>query len=270
MNAFQKTVKYLAMAFAVFLAVSILGGILGAVGLIGGLFTAETAAAEVTEYTASAPVRSLDVQINAADFVIREADAFSVESNLKALSVSEKNGVLVIKEKQKWAANYKDTFLTISVPAGTVFDKVRIVTGAAKLTADRLQAESVKLELGAGDVHIDNLYASSKADIEGGAGKITISEGSLKNLELEMGVGELNLTAALLGNSELSFGVGESNLTLLGSRADYRVDMEKGIGSITVDGKTVSDFESSGNGVNRVEIEGGIGAIHVQFRETGF
>lgn len=270
MSAFQKTVKYLAMAVAAFLAVSILGGILGAAGLIGGLFTEPSIAGETLEYTVNTPIQSLDVQINAADFVIREADTFSVESNLKDLSISEENGVLVIKEKQKWAAVYTDTYLTLSIPADTVFEKVRIVTGAAKLTADCLQADTLKLQLGAGDVHITKLYASSKADIEGGAGKITIADGSLKNLELEMGVGELNLTAALLGNSDLAFGVGESNLALLGSRENYAVEMEKGIGSIAIDGKMVTDFGCCGNGANRVEIESGIGTIHVQFRDTGF
>lgn len=82
-----------------------------------------------------------------------------------------------------------------------------------------------------------------------------------------MGVGELNLTAALLGNNDLTFGVGKSNLTLIGDRDDYRIDAEKGIGSITVDGKIFTDFDSSGNGQNHVEIEGGIGAIDLEFQE---
>ena len=38
MTTFQKVIRYLAMALAIFLTVSIIGGILGAVGLFGGLF----------------------------------------------------------------------------------------------------------------------------------------------------------------------------------------------------------------------------------------
>ena len=89
----------------------------------------------------------------------------------------------------------------------------------------------------------------------------------LNDLTLEMGMGELNLTAAVLGDSDLKFGVGESNVTLIGSKDDYKVDIEKGLGSITVDGNTVTDYGSSGNGQNHIEIEGGVGAINLKFQE---
>ena len=55
-----------------------------------------------------------------------------------------------------------------------------------------------------------------------------------------MGLGQLNLTSALTGDCNLDSGVGEMNVTLLGSKDDYELDIEKGIGNITVDGKNVS------------------------------
>jgi hypothetical protein len=67
----------------------------------------------------------------------------------------------------------------------------------------------------------------------------------------------------------LDLGVGESNITLLGSKEDYKLDLEKGIGNITVDGKNVTDYGSSGNGRNTVEISGGVGAINVVFNDAG-
>ena len=79
--------------------------------------------------------------------------------------------------------------------------------------------------------------------------------------------GELNLTSAFSGECKLDMGVGESNITLIGNKDDYKLDLEKGLGSITVDGKDVSDFGSSGNGTNKVDISGGIGAINVRFEE---
>ena len=36
---------------------------------------------------------------------------------------------------------------------------------------------------------------------------------------------------------------------------------------ITVDGKTVTDFGSSGNGQNHIEINGGVGTINLNFKE---
>ena len=267
MTNIQKVIKYLALALAIFLAVSIFAGIFSALGIVE-LFSKTNAVAEATKtYAVQSQILSLRVQINAADFTIKESDKFAVESNLKYLTVSEHNGTLIVKEDKKHAYAYTDAVLTLYIPAGTVFERMEITTGAAKLTADALAANVLDLELGAGDVRIGTLTAFKEADIEGGAGKITVEDGTMRNLDLEMGVGELNLTAALLGESDLAFGVGESNLTLLGGQSDYKVEIEKGIGSITVNGKPVTDFGIGGNGANRVDIEGGIGAIHVKFED---
>ena len=218
-------------------------------------------------YEITSEIHSLDIQINAADFKIVSVDDFSVESNLKYLSVSEKDGVLKIVDEAKSNSNYTNAILTLYVPNGIVFHEVDIETGAAKMMVDTLSASSVELELGAGDVRFESLNASENVDIEGGAGQITIVSGTLNDLSLEMGMGELNLRAAVLGESDLKFGVGESNLTLIGSKDDYKVDVEKGLGSIYVDGKNVSDFGSSGNGQSHIHIEGGIGAVHIVFQE---
>ena len=222
---------------------------------------------ETKTYEITSEIHSLDVQISAADFKIVSADEYSVESNLKYLSVSEKDGVLKIVDEAKSNSNYSNAILTLYVPNGMVFDDVDIETGAAKMTVDALSASSVELKLGAGDVRFESLNASAEVDIKGGAGQITIASGTLNDLSLEMGMGELNLTAAVLGESDLKFGVGESNVTLIGSKDDYKVDIEKGLGSITVDGKTVTDYGSSGNGQNLIEIEGGVGAVNLKYQD---
>ena len=49
---------------------------------------------ESKTYCVDSSIHSLNIQINAADFKIVPADAFSVESNLKYLTVSEEDGVL--------------------------------------------------------------------------------------------------------------------------------------------------------------------------------
>lgn len=267
MTTFQKVIKYLAMAFAIFLAISIIGGILGTAGLFSGLFDESGVLENAKTYTVSGNITRLEVEISAADFTIKEADAFSVESNLKNLTVTEKDGVLMIKEKQRFGTTYNGAALILHIPTETAFEKANITTGAGRLTADTLSANTLELELGAGEVNITSLTASKNADIDGGAGKITIAGGTLHDLDLDMGVGELNLTAAILGNSDLDLGVGESNITLLGSSDDYRLDAEKGIGNITVNGQTVSNFKSSGNGENTIDISGGIGSVNVIFQE---
>ncbi len=265
MTTMQKVIKYLALAFAAVLAVSIIGGIISAVGLFSGLLDNDAVTDEMKTYDISEPVVSLDIVVGAADFTVEKADSFRIVSNLKNLRVTQENGTLIIEEATKFAT-YNNAKLTLYIPEGTVFDTLDITTGAGRLTADALSAKIVHLVLGAGEVNIGSLTAETKAEIEGGAGKLTISGGLLKDLDLEMGVGQLNLAASLPGSSELELGVGESNLTLIGSETEYAFEIEKGIGSLTVNGQAVTDFGSFGSGANQVEIHGGIGAIHLNFR----
>ena len=266
MTWLQKVIKYLAIAFAVFLIVSIIGGVFGMFGIFGGSFSSDAVLEDAKTYPITSAVHNLDVQINAADLFIKEGDAFSVESNLKHLKVEEKNGVLTIKDTKKFTSTYTGAMLTVCIPVGTVFDNVNLMTGAGRLTVEKLTSGKVDFELGAGEVSIGSLIATKSADIEGGAGRIAVGNGAINDLELDMGVGQLNLTAALTGDCQLDLGVGESNITLIGNQDDYKLDIEKGLGRISVDGKTVSDFGSSGNGTHKVEINGGIGAINVEFK----
>lgn len=267
MTEFQKIIKYLAMAFAILLSVSIIGGILSAVGLFGGFFDNDAVMKESKTYTVSSSINALEIKINAADFTIKQADGFSVESNLKYLTVLEKDGTLILEETKKFGNKYSNAKLTLFVAKEAEFKKADITTGAGRLTVDALSADSLHLELGAGEVNIEKLTATADADIHGGAGKITINGGLLQNLDLDMGVGQLNLTSALLGNSELDLGVGESNLTLIGSKIDYTLEIEKGIGSINLEGENVSSFKNFGNGINNIDIDGGVGAINLNFKE---
>ncbi|MBE6592279.1 MAG: DUF4097 domain-containing protein [Ruminococcaceae bacterium] len=264
MTNFQKTVKYIAMGFAIFLTVSIILGVIS----VFGLFCGDAVTEDIKAYSVSSQIKSLEVEINAADLTIKQGESFYVESNLKHLTVEDKNGVLKIKETNKLARAYNGAILTLCVPADTVFEKANIITGAGRLTVDSLSASIMNFELGAGEVTIDTLVATSSIDIDGGAGRITVSGGALRNLDLDMGVGKLNLTSALTGEGDFDLGVGESNITVIGNKDDYRLDIEKGLGNITVDGTSVSNIKDKGNGNNSIEVSGGIGAINLKFKES--
>ncbi len=66
MTELQKTVKYLAVGLAALLSVSIIGGIVSAIGIVGGyLFEGEEAASDMKSYSVSAEIQSLRVDIGA-------------------------------------------------------------------------------------------------------------------------------------------------------------------------------------------------------------
>ena len=267
MTPFQKVIKYFAIALALCIVVGIFGGILRIAGIFSFFSGNSAVLDDVKTYSVSQDITSIDIDISAADFKITSDSVFSVESNLEYLTVEENGRTLVIKETKKFKTNYSDAVLNIYIPDGTVFENAEITTGAGIVSIDVLSAESLKLELGAGAVRIAELNASSKAEISGGAGEVNISGGTLYNIDLDMGVGELNLTAALLGESELNYGVGEANVVLVGTKDDYIIEIDKGLGDVTVDGSEMRDGSVYGSGDNEIDISGGVGAVKVSFKE---
>ena len=270
MTTFQKVIKYLALAFAIFLIVTIFGGIITGLSGISYLTSdkeTETVG-EMQNFALSGDISSLSVDLSGAEFIIQTADKFEVESNHKYISVKEDNGKLRINETKKFfATSPKGIKVVFSIPENFVFDDVMIDTGAGKMKIDALACDVLELSLGAGKADIKNLTAKSEAEIDGGAGELNIDGGKLRDLSLDMGVGKLTLKSRIEGKSELDYGVGETDLILLGSKDDYRIELDKGIGKAELEGEEMKDDSVYGTGENFIEIDGGVGELSVTFSE---
>ena len=142
-----------------------------------------------------------------------------------------------------------------------------IDTGAGKINIENLKAENFSLDIGAGSVQINNLVVTKNCDIDGGAGNIIINNGSIYNLDMDLGVGKTTITSILTGENEIDTGVGKLELNLIGSQNDYTLDISKGIGSISLDGKDLKDEEKVGTGSSLVKIDGGVGSIEIKMKE---
>lgn len=220
---------------------------------------------ESKTYNVTTQITTLNLELKAGEFNVKNGETFLVESNLKHLSVRENNGVLTVQDNASSTSNFNGAKLTLYIPNNHSFSSVDIDLGAGNLTVEALSSNELDLDFGVGNVTFNSLNIFTSAEIEGGAGNVSILGGTLKNLQLEMGTGELNLTSSLQGNTELSFGVGNSNLTVLGNKNDYTLEITKGVGSIKVDGNSISDSGDIGSGSNIIEITGGVGSITVDF-----
>lgn len=273
MTSWQKAIQYLSIAFAILLIVGIFSGILAAVSAFGGIDPVvssekgDAVLAQAETYTVSQDITQIDIQIRAAALSITEADAFRVESNLKNLTVSDKDGVLRITEgKRSLFSGVEKGVVTLYIPSSATLQRVDIETGAGTTSVAALTTEYLSLDLGAGRADLCNLTARLGAEIDGGAGAMTVSGGTLHNLELDIGVGKADITAALTGKSKVSCGVGATEITLTGDKNSYTVRVDKGLGKATVDGNDMGDGSTYGNGENRVDIDGGVGSLKVSFR----
>ena len=77
MTSIQKIIKYCAIAFAVFLTVSIIGGIVGAISSVS-FFVGDDISGDMQKYSISGNIKNLDLDINASSLKIVCGDRFGV------------------------------------------------------------------------------------------------------------------------------------------------------------------------------------------------
>lgn len=268
MTNLQRLIKYGAIALAAILIVTIFGTALRLLSLMGHIAEGDAVAEEMTAYSVTQELTSLKMELPGADLTVRQGDRLCVESNLKNLTVQEKNGTLIIQEKDSFAFDYTGASLILTLPAELRFAQAELELGAGRVTVERLSAENLKLKFGTGDVRISLLEGTEHTDIECGVGNVTISGGTLRDLELDLGVGSTQITAGLPGNSRCACGVGSLKLTVLGNREAYRLELHKGIGSVRLDGKLLSGNETVGDGENHLRVNGGVGNLSITFQEA--
>lgn len=266
----QKIIKYLAIAFGLYLAINIIGWIIVGVTTFIGINLFTTSQETINYSQTYEKIENLDLDINAAEFNIMTGEEFKIEAsniNEKCKIKLSENTLKIEDYKGSWNINNsKDAKITLYIPEETILNKVKIDFGAGETKIDNLNAQNIDLNLGAGKVTINNI-SSTKTNIDCGAGEVSIKNADVSNMKLNAGVGKISFNGYIRGNSEIECGIGELNLDLKGTIEDYEIETEHGIGEITINGDNIKNDTTTGSGENKIKIEGGIGAIKINIEE---
>ena len=169
MTTAQKIIKYIATAFALFLIFTIISAILnGGYALLSALRLIRTNKNIIVK-----EVSTLKIDLACTNLDIKTGENFRVETNNSKIVFEENNGSVKIKEeKQNWLGNNMSSNLVIYIPENMMqIDETKINTGAGRVNIEKLNTQRLFLELGAGDVHIENVIVTAEAKIDGGARK---------------------------------------------------------------------------------------------------
>ena len=226
MSTFQKVIKYVAIAFALFLAITIVKfGIDIAYVVVQSIGSAKVEE-KYSEATFSQNSTELDINLSISSLTIKHGESFRYESNVNGLEYNQVDNKLIIKDNNKnnmFKSN--NSYVILYVPEGLIFDKV-----------------SIKM----------------------GVGKLDIEDVSLNNVNFDLGIGKAIINSDLSGHNVIKCGIGELDLNLNLDNDQYTFDLEKGIGSIKVNEVSVSDDGRIGNGINYISVDGGIGKIDIR------
>ena len=273
MSIGQKVIKYLAIAFAIALIVGIITTIVRVVSSIpltlkiGKNNNDSNNIIETSSDFENENVAFLDIDIAYSNLTIRKGESLKVESSNKNIQCKQDKQKIEIKErKSNWFNNTKKEELIIYVPENLQFDRVSINTGAGKVNIEILNTKVLKMNLGAGETSMKNINITENAKIDTGAGKVNIKEAKINDLRCDLGIGATEISAKLLGNTRISTGVGSLKLDVFGKKEEYETKVNKGLGNVTIDEEKISDNEVVGNGENRIDIDGGVGEIKINFR----
>ena len=286
MKEFQKIIKYIAVAFGLYLAISIIGGI---IAIIVSIFTGfygisyltdslndtinsdDTSIERNDENQEVEEFSKMKLDISASNLTIKlEGNSYKVETYQipKNTKIESKDGILEIKSNKKLNKSDSKSSITIYLPEDVELEETDIQVGAGIVDVTGLIAKNVEFNFGAGNVNMQNITVKNNAKIECGAGQVIIKNSELANANIEAGVGKLVYSGDLTGNTQIDCGVGDVELELTGDAEKYAIHTEKGIGDIKINDSSVDNDSTIGNGENKIDIEGGIGNVDIKTSKT--
>lgn len=203
-------------------------------------------------------------------------DAYYLEAqNAGKVQAYLEDGILYVKSVRpaKIASEIRGSRIVLYVPAGAVYEEVRISFGAGELKTDGLRADTVVIELGAGAADIEHLTADSlSASV--GAGQLELEDVRLGELvQLEIGAGNCRLEGSVAGDIQAECGMGNLDLELEAAEREYDYEVQCVAGRVTVDGETYTGLNSAkivDNGAGRMmNLTCAMGNIRVTFEGAG-
>lgn len=281
MNAVQKTIKYMAMGFAIFLAISIVSAIASTIFAFVHISSKgkDTTVKQIDSSQAyEEDIENISMDTYLYTVEVKQGDDFRVDLD----NVSENYTAQVVNNtlKLKYDGVSWDVFswfnkkipsptegrVTIYIPQDYPLKSIDIDGGIGNLTLSDVICETLDMDLGTGSIKGSRITATEETSIDCGAGSIRCSDVIFKNLSLDTGVGKSYIHGDISGETEIDGGVGEINLGFQRTKDNYNIRIDNGVGEISVDGESFTNYKSKNSDApNSLDIDGGVGAIILSF-----
>lgn len=274
MNELQKVIKYFAMAFAAFLAFTIVSGIVTALFAVTGLFSISSSTSTKVDGTYNySNVQSIDIDHSLGKLIIKTGDSDEVivettnvtnDFNIKL----KDNGELYIQDGKNSFNIFgdgvsKNRKIVVYLPEDFVAENISIDAGAGDIELENLTTKKLVLNAGFGNVDGEGIIADS-CSLESGVGNVSLNNVDFKHFDIEGGVGNIKVDGVLNGKTTVESGVGNIKLIVRDDSNNFNISVEKGIGSVKVDGNSINQMNNI-SASNFMSIEAGIGNIDINF-----
>lgn len=231
---------------------------------------------EVKDGTIPASVKRLDIDLKAASLVIKKgasAGYHASDFGKESLRVEISGETLRVEERDwdhvmRFGPDFARQVVEITLPETMKLDMTDITVDAGSVTVESLSSDRCSVRGGAGAIKVRNIV-SRDVRFQSGAGAMSFDDCEFVDADIEAGAGRIEFRGDLTGRSKISAGAGSIEMRLAGAESEYRVDFNRGIGSVRIGDET---FNGVGNGSagNRdakreIVLSTGVGSARVDF-----
>ncbi len=234
-----------------------------------------------TKFRAQADeVKRLELEIGMGEVYMEEyeGDDYEISYPEKYVTCSCRNGTLSVQSEKKsfhffpfHIGNWGSPVIRIRIPKGSVLKEASISTGASTTEIERLEADTIYLETGAGEMQMSYLKSGKKLTLETGVGETNVEDMLAEEVSLTVGVGELHVSGRIQGDIAADCGVGEITMDLDNWESDFNYDVSCGVGEVNMNGEEFSGLgrshEEDHGAKQDFEISCGVGEIAIMLKE---
>ena len=243
-------------------------------------------------------INSLDLSVGVGEMIVQTGDDFRVEANhfQDGMRCEVRNGTLYVEEDEQgfwevwnWDNQGQTPLIVVTVPDGTVFEKVKCKVGAGSMVTGEILARSAEIDVDAGVFYGDFLHAGEKlkvdvdagsAEIYGGGceGRLTVdvdaggamfSDFNASAADFDVDAGGITYSGTLLGDWKADCDVGSVELCLEAEESRYNYVVDNDMGSVSIGGQSFANLSDNAQINNQASFTGRIdcdmGSVTVEF-----
>ncbi len=278
MTGFQKIIKYGAIAFGIYLSITIVFVFLGiANGLVGGT---KQSVSEIIQNIEDPTLRdisqeytdigNLDIHLETVEMTIKTGDIFKIEGLElpEKLEIKQDGNTLKISDEKVSSNPYnKDYHLTLYIPEEQKLNKVDLEIEHICVTIEKITATNLKLDIDRGYCDIDNIIADN-LEIDSEYGEIDMYNGETQKLIFDSDSGIEDMTVKVVENAQIDLEYSDTNMTFIGKQEQYQIHATNQFGNTYIAGTELeSGSQTLGNGNRKINLKSKSANAHVDFKE---
>ena len=280
MTGFQKFIKYAAIAFGIYLSITIVLVLLGiARGFVGASkndefkdIVRDREKYQTEDITRTYEnIKNLEVNVEETELIIRNGDTFKIEgTNIPNKMEIEQEGNQLNISDEELPSSFSDEnmVMTIYIPEDTKLDTIDLEINYVSADIQKLNTANLKLDIYNNYCEIDEIIADNM-EFKNEEGNIDIYDAEIGRLLFDSESGVEDVSLDITGNAEINLEYSYTDMNLIGKQEDYQISTRNKFGNIYIDNEIItSNAETWGSGNTKINLDNVNANIFITFRET--